>query len=365
MTEISGVREDLRIDRFEVQDDLPKQEIPAQVEERLAAPGESESRMKAEEALQKAMLPNLRALDREQKIMAQLEVVTSLQARFLLLKELFKIKVEEFKKSGESFEKFVKEVRDLFNSNEPNIETLFKGPQANLKRDLYTLYIQMGAVADEMKDKFYSYNSPFLKLYELELETGYTVGQTALLAIEQLSHREMLKKFASSSFFGAVKSVDFYWNVVIPDTLKILEHLEKSGDEEMLKRSMKGQVMGFFEIFKVKFFQDRVEGKDPLVLFFPYIVKYESLDKIKSYFDVRYKDLSHAERTYLWIDLHCQAAELLASIDAQKSSQYLKQAKMIRDNDLWAYPFSFRRGEIEAKAQLAQARIEEATQKAS
>ena len=97
--------------------------------------------------------------------------------------------------------------------------------------------------------------------------------------------------------------------------------------------------------------------------FLPYVVKYDSLDRVKACFDDFYKYKSEAEKAYLWIDLQCQAAEIVASTDSKKSADYLELAKKEREEKLWTYFFSPRRAEITHHAELATARIKKAASK--
>ncbi len=366
MTEISGIREETRIDFFDRKDDLPQEKVEAVVTQEHTAPGVSENRMKAEEALQRATSPNLRILEREQEIKAKIKITSSPTQRFTLLKEIFQMKVQAFTQDGGSIENFADETRSYKGKTGADLEPLFSGTQRGLKKDLFTIYAFMYLTSESMPrfSTQYPYKSLFLELYQLEEDTGFRLAGTGLLISEAKSLlKGMIKLFENNSSESDLKK--FYWDLMYPDTLKIFQHLEKGGNIDLLKIAVSLNGMAFFKPDIYHLFSTTSEGKDPLVDFLPYIVKYGSLEAIKPYCDDRFKDLSEVEQAYQWIDLCCKAAEILAPINQKKSAEYLDQARKEKEAKLWAYPFYPYRAEIEAKAKLATARIEAATLKAS
>lgn len=340
MTEISTVREDLTVGRFEGKEIEKKQKIeaPELIDQPVSAPGESEKRMKSEEIQQRAATPNLRVLDQELK---------SPEKRFERAKELFIAKINEFKQAGGSVQELTKE--------DP----------------IAILYMEMFQIA---KEATYTLANPlphyFLELYELELETGFAPSGVELLLREQQVHLEICKKYLPSSNCKVCKGAriyrNFFWDNIFPAMMKLLQNLEKSGDSSLLKLCVSSYAKTLFDIKTHNMLSFTFDVKDPLDLLkvlLPYVVKYDFLDSVKPYFDDRNRYLPKIERVYRWIDLLCQAAEIMAPIDATKSEYYIGIAKRERDEKLWAYLFSPWRWGIEAQAKRATARIEEVVSK--
>ncbi len=363
MAEISGLGESSTIDRYDatVETESKKVEAAQQETQPQALPGESEKKLKASEDMHRALAPNLRNLDREQEIQIQLTTALFPQTRFSLFSELLKIKLKEFEKQGGSVSELAQEMHVFIEKKTPLTEAFTE----ELKQGICKIYAGLvdTAFLGHKLSETIPYQSFFLQLFELEKETGFEVSGKMLLMQECI----VLKNICLKKANGIILHVDllgvrkFYSETVFPTMLKILPYMEKGGEQEDLQMSLKFIIsMMHIDLLADKELPTIDQSIDPLIHFLPYIVKYSSLEKIEEYFNIRYKDLSEIDKAYLWIDLNCQAAEILASIDPNKSHEYLEKAQKEKDSKLWAYPFSTKRSTILAKANEAAARIEAA-----
>ncbi len=366
MAEISGVGESSTIDRYDaaVEKEPKKIEDAQQEAQPQALSGESEKKLKASEDMHRALSPNLRNLNREQEIQAELTIAVFPQTRFSLYSELLKIKLKEFEKQGGSVSELAQEMHSFIEKKVPLEEAFSEG----LKQEICKIYAELieTAFLGHKLSKAIPYQPFCLQLFELEKETGFELSGKMLLMQECLVLKDIYfnkaKGIISLTHIHDMSGVrKFYSETVFPAIMKILPYMEKGGEKEDLQMSLKFVIsMMCIDLSAGKELPTIDESNDPLIHFLPYIVKYSSLSEIDKYFNERYKDRSEIDKAYLWIDLNCQAAEILASIDPNKSHEYLEKAQKEKDSKLWAYPFSTKRSTIQAKANEAATRIEAA-----
>ena len=161
------------------------------------------------------------------------------------------------------------------------------------------------------------YLSPYLELFELEKETDLPLFGTRLLSMQAFEYRER--------FRAKLQSEGLYRDVVIPNLQKIMGYLEQEKEYEKLKDVVEDYIYYFLQL--------PWASSDPFMAAFPYIVKYGSLKPLEGVFFDRKNFFDKLEdRVYQWIDLHCQAAEIVAPSDPNKAEEYLvKAAKETED----------------------------------
>lgn len=236
-----------------------------------------------------------------------------------------------------------------------------------LKQEICKIYAGLieAAFLGHKLSKSIPYHSFCLQLFELEKETGLEVSGMMLLMQECVVLKDIYYNKAKGIIltlkYDMLGLRKFYSETVFPAVMKILPYMEKGGGQEDLQMPLKFIMSIMYTDLLVANEPPTIdESNDPLVHLLAYIAKYSSLSEIDEYFSERYKDRSEIDKAYLWIDLNCQAAEILASIDPNKSHEYLEKAQKEKESKLWAYPFSTKRAAIQAKANEAASRIEAA-----
>lgn len=350
------------------------------------SPEDEKYALRFQECLRGALYPDVQKFPRDEVLKIQLAVIKTDSERFPLLLELFKMKIEEMKKNGLTSEEYLAELKTRL-TNHPN--RLFDGENSAIKNELAIL----AHVTYECAKRSSGINAHF-KLFELEKETGFALegldnlvhqvenDVTTLLHVkmqldvQKLAHYsvligaltgkdislslENLQSLPTASLPKNIKtSSDFYGKVVLPNSQKAIDQLEKVGDKARIEKIFKLSVK-CFSVVPVHL------GLDPLIQLLPYIAKYGSLedDDIKKYFNKHFSELTPHERAYKWIDLHCQAVEILIPTDLAKAQSYLKIAETLAQDKIFSPSFfSFNRSAILQKQREALARIDEAKAK--
>ncbi len=339
-----------------IENPSPK-EASAIADQPQAEPGETENRMKAEEALQRALSSNLGLLQREQAAIAQINTVNHAHERFPLVIELFKISVEKCKAAGLSVQELATELKSRLQNN---VLTPFEGPHADLKTDLCGTYLRLMGLANEIgQAKDLPYTSPSLKLFELEKDTGFSIQGILHLQKEYLDSKaivdESLKKETSFSNFrnwlrysvnaelDSPQLAQFYRETFIPNTQKIIGLLEKEGDLTALKGIVESYLKVVIAMYPlcpppIKETQDpsilthleqsvRTEyayaQQHPFILSLPSIAKYASPEAVKL--------VLHRSDLFLVL-FYCEKAEIMATTDQKQAQHYLKQAEQVTNS---------------------------------
>jgi hypothetical protein len=293
------------------------------------------------ECLKEALLPHLQHFPRNEVLKIQLDTVKTDAEKFPVLLELLKLKIEELKQSGISCEAYIKELKQHLEG-----KLLFEGDNSALKNELLVLTGFTYTCARKSRGI-----DAHLKLFELEKETGFALDGSDHLVSQvvndiavfyTLTFADLNRKIKIVS--GVVQDVpflgealvrifeifkqsqknqqtpsDLYWNTVFPNFKKVVELLEKEQDIERIQKVFKM----YIPCLHVDL-QDST--RDPLAQALPYIAKYGSLENIEPYFNQRYKEKTPWDKAYLWVDLHCQVAELLATTDKAKAQDLLAKA---------------------------------------
>jgi len=311
--------------------------------------------LKSIEDLARATQPYLRALDREQEIVLRLSKIRDGAEKFSLTLELFRLKMQVFLQEGGSVQRFLEEAK----------ERTFKGKNGVLKGELFTHYAQLFMLMPSMKKDVWSisYPSPYLQLYELEQESGFNFNGTLLLKLQYEVYDETLRDMFLNRI-GIEEPIvpchdkrykEYYWDISFPGMQRIMDHLESEGETKLLKRLLERTIILYLEIGTYNVIPNK--EIDPLVELFPYIIKHDSMDLIEDYIFVRFSYLNDWDVAYKWVDLHCQAAEMLAPDDQEKAEAFLKKARGEVKARIWAFPFSPNKQEWEATREKAFIRV--------
>jgi hypothetical protein len=310
--------------------------------------GNTEILFKAQEALQRATVPNLKQLDREQTLKTKIDAAKTAHDKFLLVKELFKLKVEALKNSGVSIEEFSTEHRKtwwyLF------AKTSYKDP---LKNEIIKTYEQLRVLVQELC-KEGSLDSPALQFYELEKETGFS-DLGAFLLMKEVEHTFNLLKYAYQQKNFALMQ-QLYWSHFVPNFKKILGYLESDKKDPESNQMVIEVAADILDLCK-NGFATANPNEHPFVPFLKIILKYVSLEDAELFFNEQFKGLNPLDKIVRWIDLHCQAAEILAPTNLDRANHHLKAALIETESKLWAFRFSFNKTAIQQKKQEALARI--------
>lgn len=314
-------------------------------------PGETENMAKAQEVLQRAISPNLRNLEREQALQDQIKAAKTAEEKFPLVKDLFKLKTEAFKSTGESIEEFSAEALGHLRQNGTTVYDYGN----DFKNKITSLCFNLCDLSQQQFNKN-SLQSPALQLFELEKTTGFSLFGPFLL-LKEFQHDFNLLHHAFHHDPATMEPL--YWNHVVPHFHKILNFLE---NEKKLPTLIFDTLKKGTDILNLcsKVFSTSKPGYDPFHQFFPLIVKYFPQQKAELIFKDRVKNVQKIEKSIQWINLHCKAAEILATTDLNKAIDYLTVAENELKNQFWTYPFPFNNPEIEKKRKEAKARIEQA-----
>ncbi len=366
MAAISGVS----ADRYDLSFENPSpKEIPTVRDQLQARLGDSEKRMKFEELLHRASSPNLSNLDRELVLKIQLDGRLNLKQQFPLLIELFKIKVQALKNAGISPEEFAAQIKSWAESNvlpeldkEPELKenggmalsllllllqtvdnidlprfSGFDGDQTELKKELCVLAMGLFTTADSLSKPFFSTSNTSLQLFDLEKETGFALFESNLLCKE----------------LRRILNLDTGWFLKnITPLQKTLSHLENEGRFERITQIVNQRL-------------STLASREDSLQVLPYIIKYTSPEKLETYFKDRFEKFSKLSHNW-WknslrsVELHCEAAEMIAPLDKQKAQDYLAQAEKEMKDKLRAHFFSLNRTSIEQRRLQAEKRIAEA-----
>ncbi len=316
-----------------------------------AKPGESEARMRAEEALLRETSSNLKNLGRKKKVDAEVtaliknqkpleSLMPTLMKVFELDINLLQEQLDDCKNAGIDLKELAQEIRIRMDKKN---ETLpFEGKHKELKNEVFKTYVEflktLGfhvTAVMKLLSPFSNqpttpspYINPFIQVYEFEEKNGFPTLSTALLSTEAEVHLVILS-LGLRREHPALRL--FYNGALFTGTLKLLNYLEEKKETELLNKVFKSHVLGiFFQSISIGKFWNHQVKTDPLIHFLPYVAKYGSLDQIEDYFNERFKKLEPPEKALKWMELYNNAGELLLSIDQEKSNFYLQKAEVIK-----------------------------------
>lgn len=390
MTEVSAVGDRALEGTFDIREPSQEEQVLSSPETpSILSPQESMERLKASENLHKALAPHL-TLDIEDP-----------NKTFARNVELFKSKLKTFQGGSFTLQGFAQQLRELLlqvssplliDQKLPNVNNFMDRKEflqkfieqryntilpvlSDKNRDLQTelaiIYIDMLYSAEKSMylNNGFSCGSPLTQLFELEQETGYIVIDFRLVHQAMILHAilsgALIEKAISSSFQPpdelALKQLVEGQSII--EMKKILDLCEKQGDLDGIETAIYIALIdialniGFSVVYKQITVQEQLNNLAPLL---PYVIKHHSLEVLDDYFKGPFSRLSAWDRAYHWIDLHCQAAEILATSNPQKSAEHLAKAEKMRDQELWSLPLSFNKSAIANRRQEANIRIEKA-----
>ncbi|NGX51623.1 MAG: hypothetical protein K1060chlam2_01496 [Chlamydiae bacterium] len=385
--DVSGIdSEEIENYLFSLSEESQREEFVTASYSRVKS-GESEERMRAEESLNRELTPNLRDMVREERVKDEINEVKSkilnvgsgvetyslIEALFELNMKLFKIQIPLLVSQD-----FANETNQLIAKISHSSEEI----DAELKYEPSYTYCMLLLCANELASlaafSALPYGNHYLKLYNLEVETECKILGTELLVLQILAHQSVVgiflkpllelskdpKKNDSQEMESLVtttslKAKKFAEEAVFPGTQQILHALRERGNPEALTKFILSYVL-FFHFSKISLatmgssFPN--SERDPLIAFLPFVVEHASLDKIGLYFNERFESLPEWERAYKWIDLHCQAAEILIN-NPKRALAFLDRAKNEVKNTLWTTFFTSNKSMWDEKYKMAMARI--------
>lgn len=251
----------------------------------------------------------------------------------------------------------IKEMRQRFHDT---FRPIFVGKESHFKTELATLYCHMLRMADT---ETFDDNYAAIKLFELERETGCVVLGLGLTQSAMGSQWRTLAHLFSKALSSFAKETDlhalrqFCWGPGLTGMKQISDAAEKGGDARQIKQVARMIVRVYYDPAIYDTMYNMQSQHNDIASFIPYVIKYQSLNALKPYFIKQWAHLSPWDRAYHWIGLHCQAAEILASLDPKQSAEHLSEAEKLRDKELWSYPFSFNRSAIASRRKEADLRI--------
>jgi hypothetical protein len=290
---------------------------------------EDKLKVKIGEFAQSVLSAKVQDLSREELIKIQLAAPTSPNARFNLMLELYKMKIEACKKAGYSGQDLYSLIEKVSVEKNEGIKIFNEAP-APLKE---LMFIFDGA-SHFAKNCILSakFPSPYLQLAQVEEKMDFPFTGLELL-VEEI-HLDV-KLFLLHPY----SATDFYDKTLFPNFVKVIEALERENEASKVQAVFNM----YISCLQPRTFEplNRDGKKDPLIQALPYIVKYGSLDNIEPYFNKKVENEKPYDKTYAWIDLHCQCAELLANTDKEKAKGYLAKAEKLVQEKLPAPFFSF------------------------
>lgn len=298
--------------------------------------------------LEATWVAKMQAMPREDVIKIQLQAPASLNARFTLMLELYKMKIEACKQAGYSVRDLDALLEKIGNEkSEDGAIQVFDQTPLPLKELLFlTQGAEHFAEKCNLSDRF---QSPFFQLAQVEKEMDFPFGKLNLLISEV--HLDI-------KLFGSVPNqiaAAFYHKTLFPNFVKVMETLELEKETSKAQAVFNMYLACFHPYCFNTFNRDGVE--DPLIAALPYIAKYGSLNDIEPYFNEKYKEAKAWDKTYAWIDLHCRCASILAESDKAKAQGYLDQAKRLLQEKLTFTLSPFTYYEIAKVREKAQERI--------
>jgi hypothetical protein len=317
--------------------------------------------LKVYEIFHKILSPHIENLSREDVLKIQLAAPLSHTGHFTCALELLKIKIDDYTKAGFSIEEFSAEMKKLDSSPESE-RTSYLLKEKEEKQQLMVLRFGVGVDAKDCSADTFSasYPSPYLQLAALEKATHFPVGGSENLVKEMAQDVKIFKKAAISDYSLRQKNKEaaqVYQQLVFPNFKKIVETLENEKDIERIQK-----VVAIYVTCLTPELSDAIgPALDPFVHALPYIAKYGSLANIEPYFNERFKKETPWDKAYLWVDLHCQVAELLATTDTAKAQEYLAKAEKQKPVHTLSYFNYYAQSqkikEAEARIVAAQAKV--------
>lgn len=334
----------------------------AKVSTETAKPGESEARMVAEEALHRETSPNLKALGRKDKVAQEIKKMIDakkplepflpiLNKSLALYLNLLQEELDDCKKEGINLKDFAEEVRARLEAKEktPPVKETIKNAvfqsyeMINLNLFLHSISMKTPPFLSLNSFSPPIYTHPYLQLYELEKNNDFFALGTKLLDLEMAALQSILGSLLDAKlkelksrdiFFRENPTLEIFYNGAYIDGIaKILEYAEKKQETDRIDRITNDILL------KRIFFPpilEYIENKNSNTIqrFFPYIVKYASLEEIQPYFDKRYEMLEASERQLKWVELHIDAFHLLENSAPEKAFVYaLKGKELLKELD--------------------------------
>jgi hypothetical protein len=350
-------------------------------------PAESKNALLAKEAMHQATSPALRLLEQDKLLTEKLMKITTIVERFPLMLDLFKVKIELYKQAGGSLDDLVKEFKEKVAKKDASP---FAGNLHELKQDLCQTYTRLQYDANQMTAD--NYCSPFVKMYELEKETGFVATGanlflmeiSLLITIEKTLWQDIMNASDEEAKYKKMSIFCGFQRINAVSTLKqILAYAEQAQDRETIKICLNHfcrcldkylatlpliPIYGSQPFLRALANLQRTLFADPHELwdghfahFLPHLAKYDSVSQVKNYFNTRWEELPSWERSYKWVDLCCQAAEMVAKESPAKAKEHIALAEKEVSEQLWAYCFSPNKEAILQKQKEANERIAKVT----
>jgi hypothetical protein len=351
-------------------------------------PEESTLRIRAEESLRIASIPNLRNLKRVENIKMELTQTPYMDKRFYLYKELFSLQLQSYLYNGGSVSDlatFTEIARADATQRKKCVDSL-----GTEEKELFESYYQLLALAEKLvinaafknvtfnlvsdiKYDLVEYGAENYQLYYtqiLELEEsldcpifGAELIPTQVYMLQTIFHllkneiHGMLIKRIRPEIMATCEERNFYWGVGMDLCHELLTSLENRWkDIDYDRRKILN--LAFSSTFDF-FFPYRKGEQDPIDRFFPFILKYADLEFVKDRFDGVHAESPSWDQNFKWIELHIKAADHLLSSNPEKAKIYFAKAEELVKTTLWCYPFSWNHTHWNQKRDEALKLIEE------
>lgn len=332
---------------------------------------ETEERMRAEESLKLATMPNLREMNRIEEIKRELARTTLLDKQFYLYKELFSLQFQGYRDSGGSVDFFIFKAQKAYKIEKDEKEA-FVNSFGEKEKELFIIYDQIRELCvlmyEESTKQLAStthvsnvsepYKPYLLQLLELEGSLDCHILGALLLSVEIMYSKQMMHLMLKDTISDNERK--YYWEVYVNEIYELLVFEAKwydstSGASSALAAT---KLKLIFDPNAVKDFSYIEDAVDPVEQFFPFVVKYGDIEIMKGRFDEVNQKLPEWERNFQWVELHIKAADQLIPINPEKAQSYLEKAKELTKTTLWCYPFSPNRANWNEKRDEALRQLE-------
>ena len=335
---------------------------------------------------------NLRQLD-QFEIIESLSQIQAPHIRFHLYKELIALQLQSYRAQGGNINALASAIRiattdvnkrqefiDGFNEEEKEVFISYDS-MLNLANELSINVLSRNSsfhFINKFDVKAIQYTEPFqlyyLQILELEESLNFQVHGSEFMIREQVAALTGIllcldKEITAMQLKSVIrdtndltlehKELNFYWTTIASLCHELLERLDSRWSQCEYNR-LKILNLIFGEQFT--FFYPYLEKvKNPIDLFFPYILKHADLQLVRERFNQINDKLEPWDQNFEWVILHIKAADYLLSSDPEKAKAYFEKAKKLTDETLWCYFFSFNQEHWSEKKEQALRIIEQHT----
>jgi hypothetical protein len=308
----------------------------------------------------------------KQEILEKLSRTRKTHTRFNLYKQLFALQVLSFCSKGGDKDSLASAIQIATTDRNKREDCINNFSEE--EKEIFTSYDALINLANELSTNVLNRNNTFhlvithdeetiqgaepFKLYYLQIleledflhfyvhNPEFWIRQqtadltTILLCLDKEISAMQLKKIINDTGDLTLdhKEYRFYWETILHLCREFLNHIDNRWKDSNYDRR---KILNL--IFGQRFtylFQYSEAVKNPIDMFFPYILDHADLDLTRNRFDQISMKLDAWDQNYEWIVLHIKAAEYLLQTNSEKATAYYERAKELVNDTLWCYFFS-------------------------